>query len=210
MIKVFASCLPGQMWNFSILWMSEQFISFTQPSGDLFYTICFTASEDTEYCTKNSPNFSSAYIFFILLFRSLQCLRITYKNYLEKSPLTWDFMQLQWIGLGRAIFTTILNISAIFYRLKTFHGAMAFWIVSAIVNTLFAWFVDMRGDWGLLDFKNKTLLRDKLQFNTKSFYYTIMILDLFLRTAWTISLTPFVLNSTGINKLLFVMGISYL
>lgn len=68
-------------------------------------------------------------------------------------------MELQWTGFFRACFSTLLNISAIFYRLKTFKNAYAFYLTAAIMNTLVAWFVDVKGDWGLLDYKNKTFLR---------------------------------------------------
>ena len=53
-----------------------------------------------------------------------------------------------------------------------------------------------QGDWGLLDYRNKKILRSKILFpDFKALYYAVSIMDLALRAAWVFSISPFVVNS---------------
>lgn len=88
---------------------------------------------------------------------------------------------------------------------------MTLWLVIASVSTLVAWYADVRGEWGLLSHENKTLLRPRLFFSSKKSGYRILLLTNFvLRAAWTLTISPFILNSTGVYSALYVLMISYL
>ena len=66
----------------------------------------------------------------------------------------------------------------------------------AAITTVYSWLVDLKGDWGLLDYKSGRILRAKLIFSkAKPLYYIFALINLALRTAWIISISPFMVNS---------------
>ena len=202
---------PCGTLNFLIMWVAEQLISFNQPMGDFFYTMCFITRGDSTWCLKQTPNFSSAYIMFMYLFRISQAIRIVYLANRADPNKKFDFMEAPFLGSMRGILGLLTATSSILSRLNIFNAAFTMWVIVAAITTLWSWFVDVKADWGLFDYRKKKVLREKLLWpDTLHFYYLIMAADLILRTAWVFSISPFVLNSTGISSYLFVMLTSYL
>lgn len=155
--KMFIS--PCGTLNFLLTWVAEQLISFNQPMGDLFYTICFVSSKDASWCVKQTPNFSSAYIFFIYIFRISQAAKIFYVTKKANPTKKFDFMDLLFLGSVRGFLGIFTAVTALLSRLKVFNGAFTVWVVIAAITTLFSWFTDVKGDWGLFDYRKKKILR---------------------------------------------------
>lgn len=85
---------------------------------------------------------------------------------------------------------------------------MTVWIVTAVISTIVATFVDFKGDWGLLD---GSLLRKKLIFgDTVYFYYICMFIDFCLRANWALNISPNVIKNFNVLPYYLIMIVSYL
>jgi hypothetical protein len=81
-------------------------------------------------------------------------------------------------------------------------------VLFAIVSSLFAYFWDLKMDWGLLE-RNKVnpLLREKLFFGSPKIYYLIVVGNLFMRLTWIITISPKLAAFLGnINLVSLVTG----
>ncbi len=63
----------------------------------------------------------------------------------------YDFMAPPFLGFIRGLFGFSTGLTAMVYRLKLFENSFILWIVIAIISTCVACYVDLRGDWGLLN-----------------------------------------------------------
>lgn len=141
----------------------------------------------------------------------VQNLKFWYQLTQAKVDKKYDFKAPPFLGFFRAFFGCLTAICGMVYRLKLFPNAFILWLVFIIISTLVAWYVDVRGDWGLLVHENKTFLRPKLLFpKYKSIYIFILVLNLGLRAAWALTISPFFVNSTGVWGVLWVMFISFI
>ena len=132
----------------------------------------------------------------MFLYRVIQSAKLFYQITMAREDKKYDFMAGPFLGLIRATLSFTTAGIALLYRQKVFQNALHLWLVFASVTTVYSWLVDLKGDWGLLDYRNKQILRTKLLFSKfKVGYYVIALLDLALRAAWTLSITPFVVNS---------------
>jgi|JI10StandDraft_1071094.scaffolds.fasta_scaffold474970_1 hypothetical protein len=95
-------------------------VSFNQPVGDLFYTICHTASKDVSYCFKNSANFSSGYIMVMFLYRVIQSFKFFLQITMLRTDKKYDFMAGPFIGMIRAALSLITAGIALINRQKLF------------------------------------------------------------------------------------------
>ena len=185
-------------------------MSFNQPVGDLFYTVCYVSINDASWCLKNSSYFSSAYIMNFYLYRIVGNLRNLRLLYMGKPDKKFDFMAGPFLSLWRAILSLCTSTASIVYRQKLFDNAFYMWVMFAAITTFYSWLVDLKGDWGLLDYKSGNILRTKLIFpKAKPIYFIFAALDLAFRTAWILTISPVVVNSKGFSPFLFVMMISY-
>lgn len=66
------------------MWVTDQLNSFNQPFGDLYYTVCFTASRNQPLCQRYSPFASSGFILALLLLRLIQGIKNWYVNAKKK------------------------------------------------------------------------------------------------------------------------------
>ena len=141
----------------------------------------------------------------------VQNLKFWYQITQARQDKKFDFKAPPFLGFCRALFGCLTAICALIYRLKLFPNAFTLWVVIIVISTLVAWYVDVRGDWGLLVHENKTFLRPKLLFPKYRYIYIfIMVINLGLRTAWAFTISPFVLGSTGVWSVLWVMFISFI
>lgn len=197
--------------NFLIIWISEQIASLTQPCTDFFFTCCYFFSKDLGRCKYLMPNFNSGLVITIFIYRIIQSLKFWRQLTLARADKKYDFWSPPFLGTLRATSALLASTASIFYRLRLFSGALGLWLTFVIISTLWSWYVDLRGDWGLLNHQTKTLLRQKLLFpKAKYLYYFMGVFDLILRIGWVLTISPFVINSTDIWPLLFTMIVSFI
>lgn len=161
-IKILLSpCFP---MSFLITWISQQFISLSQPMTDFFYTCCYLFSSDHKQCQPITQNFNSGLVISLFLLRMFQSLKYWRQVTLAKADKKYDFWAPQFIGFLRGSSGLIASVVAMANRLKLFDKAFEVWMVAIIISTLLSWYVDVRGDWGLLNHQAKTIFRKKLLF----------------------------------------------
>lgn len=176
---------------------------------DLFYTIFFFITKNITLTKLVVANFNSGLVITIFFYRMVQNLKFWYQLTQAKVDKKYDFKAPPCLGFCRAFFGCFTAICGMVYRLKLFPNAFVLWLVVIIVSTLVAWYVDVRGDWGLLVHENRTFLRPKLLFpKYKSLYIFILIINLGLRAGWALTISPFFVNSTGVWGVLWVMFLS--
>ena len=197
--------------NFLIIWYSEQIVSLTQPLTDFFYTNCYFFSKDAVRCKAITPNFNSGIVIGIFALRMYQNLKFWNQLCQAKPDKKYDFWLPPFLGFVRATTGLCASTAAIFNRLKLFKGAFPLWLVFIIISTIVSWYVDVKGDWGLLNHQTKNILRQKLLFpKAKYLYYFMGVFNLVLRVGWAFTIAPFVINSKGIWPLLFTMIVSFI
>lgn len=69
------------------------------------------------------------------------------------------------------------------------------WLVFAIITSIYTFYWDLKYDWLLLSLNSyNRLLRDKLVFR-KYFYYTLIFINLLLRTSWVLTISSNIVNN---------------
>ena len=63
------------------------------------------------------------------------------------------------------------------------------WLASFVVSTLYTFYWDVVMDWGLLK-QGIGKLRSRLMFKSNYYYYIAIVVDIFLRFLWTLSIIP--------------------
>jgi xenotropic and polytropic retrovirus receptor 1 len=86
---------------------------------------------------------------------------------------------------------------------------LCIWILTAAVSTSYAYHFDLKYDWGLLDPKYG-YLRRKLIYNNRKLYYGIIVLNLLLRFAWTLNVSPDIIRRIPVKPYLIVMVLTSL
>ena len=94
------------------------------------------------------------------------------------------------MGCLRAFLSLNTVIAAYIYR--TDNTVIAYWIVFASITTAWAWFVDVRFDWGMLTYTDKChIVRPKVVMpNARWVYYLMMVMNLAMRLAWVLTISP--------------------
>lgn len=186
-------------------------VSLTQPASDFFYMIFNLFAKSRTVSAAVAANFNSAIVIGVFVSRLFQNIKMWLQLCNKTSPPIYNFWHPPFLGAIRAFFGILAAIAGLFNRLKLFPGAFALWIVMIILATLVAWYVDVRGDWGLLQHQSSKFLRQKLLFpNLRFFYVFILFFNLILRVAWVLTISPFYINGTLAETLLFVMMISFI
>lgn len=89
------------------------------------------------------------------------------------------------IKYALSVLTTIFSY---LYRNGTTNIFVA-WITFAAASTIYSYAWDLKVDWALLERKSQHfMLRDKITYAPR-FYYILMVLNLFLRLAWVLTLS---------------------
>lgn len=119
-----------------------------------------------------------------------------------------------WSGpyMGSIRATLSINTVIASYLFKSDETLLPYWVTFAILLTFWAWFVDVKFDWGLLSFDdNSIFLRKRLMLKNVKFVYIFMILlNFVLRCAWVLTISPYILTSLGLNKQIFIMILSFM
>lgn len=179
----------------------DQLLSFTIIIKDFMYTMCYfdnvieVGTVKNECTGESFKRVEMCVVLFILLWKLIPNISNfvpTYKNRHNMTPEKFkeafrNFM----IKTSRSIVGFTLTI--ISYHMKKYPSLFYYWIHAIIYVTLVNCYCDLKFDWGFLAEKN--LLRKKLAYPNRAYYYGAMIANIFLRLSWTISLAPFVMRS---------------
>lgn len=92
-------------------------------------------------------------------YRIIQSFKLFHQITMAKPDKKYDYMAGPFIGGIRACMSFLSALIGLVYRLKLFDNALIFWIVFASVTTIYSWLVDLKGDWGLLDYNSGRILR---------------------------------------------------
>jgi len=196
-------CLSFFHVDFIMNWATDQIVSFVTPLKDLEYTFCYfieySFSGKNSLVTADVCSEKTIYIGFVasslpLFFRMVQCLRMTSQNWSQKEYY-YDILNFfkYFSSLLVAIFSFMSGTtsqSTIFFQI---------WIFFAVISTLYSYSWDIKMDWGLL--KTKNLLREKLLYDTKYYYFAIIINFIF-RCSWVMTISNGV-NPFGMQKEVF-------
>eukprot|EP00906_Rhabdomonas_costata_P026894 RCo038283 len=82
------------------------------------------------------------------------------------------------------------------------------WLLSLIINSVYSYYWDVYNDWGLGSFfSTNLLLRDRMLFPRRWWYYAAIFSDLTLRFTWSLQLSPhwYLWGDVGRELLMFVL-----
>ena len=203
--------------TFRTTWSTDQILSFTILFKDLLYSSCYwmnyKGGKDALRAQCLSPSYKFNEFMMIMSILYWKFLVSTSKlAYLikDKSKMTdaayKTAINRSAIGLTRSLVSITTSIVS-YYLTKGNDWLKCVYIALAILTTLSSVYCDMVFDWGFLASKN--LLRDKLAYSNKAFYYVALFLNFFLRLSWTITISPFALKSP-ITKSCFTLLTSLL
>ena len=172
-------------------------MSFRQPIRDLLYTF-------TYYFIDNKVIYWNTIIFETLAGISLYSIRIIqncrqmYQNRL--------FGGMPYYGSIKCLLNSITMITSYLSRKEQSQDLLflCIWMGTALISTFYAYHFDLKYDWGLLDAKYG-YLRQKLIYRNKKLYYGIIILNLLLRCAWTLNISPDIIRRFPIKPYLIVL-----
>jgi hypothetical protein len=174
--------------DFRHVWFLDQLTSFIGPMRDIEYTLCYYSHYEYTELEKENLCSSNRLIVLIIgifphIFRSLQCIRLVYKNGFY--PQIWN--------LGK-YFTAILV--AVFSFMEKIDPAYEnLWWATAAISTVYSTYWDIKFDFGFFENGQGFPLREKLSYKNKFFYYFVLLTNLFLRFMWVLSVSPEVLAS---------------
>lgn len=85
------------------------------------------------------------------------------------------------------------------------------WVVFAIISTFWQYWWDLKKDFLLFESDSKyKFLRNDLGYNSPKIYYTLAVLNFFLRCTWTLSLSPDMYKMLGLKNEIFVLIVGML
>lgn len=197
---------PFIYMGFLIPWATDQMLSLVIPLRDFSYTICYSMSSiETGHINNNC--FSYPYdliekiiIFSPLAYRFLQCIKVA----LQKTG--WDsFMSI--VNAGKYMSSVIMTIFS--FYLRDSNTMYWLWVAFLLISTFYSFAWDVRKDFGFMEPNSKNfLLRDKLYYPRKVFYYLAVLINFVLRFTWTLTLSPTALDNLIYKTMLTtVLGI---
>lgn len=145
-----------------------------------------------------------------LITRLLQCLRGIYESNGKLFPFAFNAWKY------------LLSIFVVLFSIEGFQISNEVYLFLVIMTTIYKWWWDVAMDWGLLDTMpqswkefcqismfahRKYLLRTSLMYPHPAIYYFCIVLNLFLRFVWVLSLAPMsYLGGLVGGKLSLLMG----
>jgi len=128
--------------NFNRMTITKMFSSWTQPVGDLYFTLCVATQGNTN-CSFQSQVASYVFMLIFCSLRIRQC--ISMHQQFAKKRLSRPMM-----GMIHAFFTiNTVTASFLFNYFRT-ADLETYWIVSASISGLTGFHTDVRVDWGLI------------------------------------------------------------
>lgn len=193
---------PCKGVTFPVVWMTDQAVSMAVPLKDFSYTVCYYTEIDfsTDYNPCNDTNRVSVVLIVAvaaLSYRIIQCLRQGYdKGEYFLTPFFFNT-----IKYAVSLVTSVLAFQ---YKLMG-TSILAVWLVFAAISTIYSYIWDIKMDWGLFQKNDKhPFLRKYLNFEPARNYYIIIISNLVMRLAWTLTLSPGIASFFG-NANIFIL-----
>ena len=134
--------------NFTIIWMTDQWISLATPLRDTAYTVCYYTRLDfgnlaDNPCRKNTT-FEVVLLVIVIAFsyRILQCARLGYsQGHYWTSPHMINTLKYA-VSLSSAIVSNLYS--------QGYTQLLWLWIALSITSTLYSYLWDLKMDWKLL------------------------------------------------------------
>ncbi|CAK78750.1 unnamed protein product (macronuclear) [Paramecium tetraurelia] len=185
----------------------DQFVSLFSPIRDLEYTICYYSNDlfnDNEEiihykeCESGQRIVGDICLVVVFSLKCLHCLTLAKKNGKFYNTLEmWNFLK------------NLLAVSVgIVGCLNKFDKTDAIlWIILAGTFTILQQYWEIKNDWLFLQPDSKfKFLRSDLAFINPHFYYFLIILNMFVISAWTFTISPQMYLYLKIpNQQLFIM-----
>ena len=178
--------------DFPIIWATEQFLSFVIPIRDIEFSICYYTEKirtgnDALYCSYTERlSLSLIVTAFPLILRIAQCLKLMYQKH-HSFVFASDFFN------AFKYFCTLVTVifSFLFSLEQNSQLYFILWVVFSILCTGYSYFWDLKMDWGFLESSSKyKYLRSQLSYAKPGFYYATIIMNLFMRFCWILTLSP--------------------
>ena len=188
---------------FGDFWFADQLNSTVAFLLDIQYLSCYLISDpwipgtemqdaDDNVCTQSSNGIRPIISCLPALWRLFQCLRCLYDTrevrhlmnavkYATTFPVI-VFATLFAVKVERGFSLAHLDFTDVGWIIIC-------WLLSSFVHALYTFIWDIYCDWGLLQLRKGTLLRPKILYRSKCFYFIAIVLDMILRFAWTLKLT---------------------
>lgn len=175
--------------DFRHVWLIDQMTSLIGPMRDMEYTLCYYAYYDAPLFEKKSHCNNTRGIFLFIAFfpntiRILQCVKTIYdsgKGYPQKYNVIKYCLNL-----------AVATLSFFWPSYPILHTV---WLCTSFFSTCYSFVWDIKFDFGFLQKGKNYPLRDRLCYSSKGYYYTVVILNFFLRYLWLVTLSPEVINS---------------
>ena len=189
---------PFHYIYFGDFWFADQLNSTVAVLLDLQYFTCYAAiaqwngPADNGVCTSSGNGIRPVISCLPALWRFFQCLRCYYdtkqvKHLINAGKYSTTFPVV--------VFATLFSVKVV----RTFSFSdldfddvgwiIVCWFAASFVHALYTFLWDIYCDWGLWQLWKGTLLRPKLLFRYRCFYFLAIICDFFLRFAWAAKLT---------------------
>lgn len=176
--SIFVKC------EFKHVWFTDQLTSLIGTIRDIEYTTCYyshysNSFEEKKILCSNRRSVILLIATFPHILRTLQCFRSIYD---AKS----FFPQI--INAGKYFMAIIV---AIFSFLASNYAVLDnIWWLFALISTIYSYAWDIKMDFGFLQHGANYPLREKLSYKNKVFYYICLIINLFLRFMWVLTVSP--------------------
>jgi len=192
---------------FRDFYVADQLISISIVLYDLEYTFCFflyDAWTGTDACAAANPVLRPLIAVLPGLWRFLQCLR-RYKDSREYAHL------LNAAKYSCSFFVAICSaIRGASIGQEQNELVFVLWLFGIVVSTIYSSYWDIVRDWGLGD-RQHGFLRKKLLYKDPWVYYVAIVVNIFLRLMWTLTISPqslgIVMDPLGFAAILAVLEI---
>jgi len=197
--------------TYPIIYATDQFLSLITPMGDFFHTICYYVhfqgtidnQESNQVYDCKSPVSVVVFVFMIIVFcyRIMQCIKLG----MQVQP--WNK-----VDFFNGLKYTVAMISSILSYVLNYNRDQIFppWVIFAVLTSIYTFFWDLKYDWLLLQPGSyRFLLRDRLVYS-KSMYYFLIVLNLFLRCSWVLTISNNVVQGFLGSPEVFILLFSFL
>lgn len=188
-------CAPFFFVAFADFWLADQLNSLVVVLLDFQYMICFYATNggnwytafDYGKCVDKTMFIRPVIACLPAWLRFAQCLR-RYRDTREKIPHLINALKYS-TTFSVVIFSTL---NAVYKDSYEQHNPFFYlWIISSIISSLYAYWWDMKMDWGLFDSNagENRFLREEIVYTSPAYYYFGVVEDFVLRFGWALSLS---------------------
>jgi hypothetical protein len=210
LVKTIGRVIIGPLSRISFLteFALHQFTSLTITLKDLAYTCCYIVnlfSTGSMQNTCETDSFRYVLLMAILLATFYKICFILNQFYFllryETNLITFKETLIRYlINFFRNI--TIIATTLVAFFSKNSSAIYGVWIGLSIFSSVYSLLWDIKYEWGFLN--NKAWLRDTRAFRSHWVYYILIVIYLAMRYAWTITLSPAIIQSNYIQGIVIL------